>query len=86
MAKSGEKSSGSRNDRYDAFVGIRVTEASARAMRLITARKGINLSDGYRAAVDAYLDTQLATMTPGAGPAGQGDAELAAALRAALLA
>ena len=68
------------------FAGFEVAPQIATCVRLISVRYGVSLSSVYRQAVRDYIAGTIAVLesAPGAGLAGQGDAELAAALRAAL--
>ena len=68
------------------FAGFEVAPQIATCVRLISARYGVSLSSVYRQAVRDYIAGTITVLesAPGAGLAGQGDAELAAALRAAL--
>lgn len=73
-------------DNLSERVIFRISPETDRAMRLISAQRDIRLSDAYRQATRAYIAGIMSSLesTVPAGAPGQGDAELAAALRAAL--
>ena len=70
-------------ERLSEMAAIAISPQMAACVRLISAHMGITYSQVYREAIACYVES-IVSSEPGAGLAGQGDAELAAALRAAL--
>lgn len=71
--------------RLTALVRFATTPEAAHAMRVIATSRGVRLSNVYREAMRRYMVDYLEGLSvPSAGAAGQGNAELAAALRAAV--
>jgi len=86
MAENGTDQ-GSRDKRgtLTAFAGFPVTPQVAECVRLISAHRGMSMSSVYRQAIKQYVAGVVSELEAvPAGAPGQGDAELAAALRAAL--
>ena len=86
MADNGTKSSGSgRIVLLSEMAAFAISPEVAACVRLISSYYGVSMSSVYRQALSDYIAGIVSSnQTPSAGTAGQGDAELAAALRAAL--
>lgn len=90
MADNGTKSSGTSDTRglyLSEMAAFALSAEVAACVRLISAHYGVSMSSVYRQALSDYIAGIMSSLesAPGAGLAGQGDAELAAALRAALV-
>ena len=84
MAQNGSKSSGT-DLHLSEMAAFALSPEVAACVRLISSYYGVSMSSVYRQALSDYIAGIVSSnQTPSAETAGQGDAELAAALRAAL--